>query len=127
MPASFLTYLRRSRRPIVVLAAGLFLLQGVMAGLATAHAAALAANPFVAAICHGADPATGNAPDNGKAAVCCAFCATAGSALVPDLAPVLARFALARSPLLPDLSPAGISLDPRAVRAGSSQAPPIRA
>jgi hypothetical protein len=131
VPATFLTYLRRFRRPIVVMATGLILLQAMLAGLATAHAVALAANPFAEVICHGAgdiDPADGTAPDSGKnSAICCAFCTAAGSAVAPDLAPSTARFALGREPMVPGLSRAKIAVDPRAVRAGSSQAPPGRA
>jgi hypothetical protein len=129
VPASFFTYLRRSRRPIAAFATGLILLQTMLAGLATAHDGALAANPFVGSICHGtgnADPDKGNAPDGGGAAACCVFCSNAGTALVPDLA-LPACFAWAQSPLPPDLSAARIVLHPRAVRAGSAQAPPIRA
>jgi hypothetical protein len=109
----------------------LVLLQALLAGLATAHAAALAADPFAAAICHGAgsaDPGKGTAPDSGEAdALCCAFWTAAGPALAPDHAPVSVRLSMARSPLAPALFQVGIVLDARAVRAGFSQAPPGRA
>jgi hypothetical protein len=128
VPATFLIYLRQYRRPIVVIAAGLVVLQGMLAGLATAQAAALAANSFTAVICHGAgdaDPADGGAPNSGKIyAVCCAFCTAAASALTPGQAMAAGRFDLGREPAGPALSRAVIALDPRAVRAGSSQAPP---
>jgi hypothetical protein len=131
VPASFLTYLRQFRRSIVVVATGLVLLQGMLAGLSAAHAAALAANPFAAVICHStgdADPADGNTPDSGKApAICCAFCTSAAAGLVPEHAPFARRFGFGREPGTPALARAAISIDPRAVRAGSSQAPPGRA
>jgi hypothetical protein len=126
-----LTYLRRFRRPIVVIASGLVLLQGMLAGLSTAHAAALAANPFAGAICHsagGADPAGGTAPDGGKdSAICCTFCTATAAGLAPDHAPVPARFGFGRDPRTAAFTHTAIPIDPRAVRAGSSQAPPGRA
>jgi DUF2946 family protein len=115
---------------LVALAAGLVLLQAMLVGLSTAHAAALAANPFAAAICHGAgsaDPASGSDPDGGPVSdPCCAFCTAVGSAMVPDRDPVAARLAWVRSDAVFILLKERIALDPRAVRAGSSQAPPSR-
>jgi hypothetical protein len=126
-----LTYLRRFRRSVVVVATGLVLLQGMLAGLSAAHAAALAANPFAAVICHStgdADPADGNTPDSGKApAICCAFCTSAAAGLAPDHAPLSTHFGFGREPGTPAFADAAIAIDPRAVRAGSSQAPPGRA
>jgi hypothetical protein len=126
-----LTYLRRFRRPIVAIATGLVLLQAILAGLSTAHAAALAADPFAAVICHSAgnaDPADGTAPDSGKvSAICCAFCTATAAGLAPEYAPLPAGFGFRPEPGTRALFQTVITIDPRAVRAGSSQAPPGRA
>jgi hypothetical protein len=123
-----LTYLRRFRRSVVVVATALLLLQVMLAGLSVAYAAALAANPFASVICHSAgdgDPADGNAPDTGKVPTdCCVFCTTTGAGLVPAPGPFTMRPDFGREPATPALAGAAISIDPRAVRAGSSQAPP---
>jgi hypothetical protein len=127
VPATILARLRRFRRTIVVIAAGLVLLQAMLAGLTTAHAAALAANPFAGAICHSignADPTDGTAPDNDLAALCCAFCGAVASALPSGHSPVAAVLSFAGAVGRATLHRPLITVEPRAVRAGSSQAPP---
>jgi hypothetical protein len=114
-----------------VIATGLIVLQAMLTGLSMAHAAALAANPFAGVICHSAgdtDPADGTAPDSGKvSAICCAFCTATAAGLAPEHAPIPARFGLRPEPRTPAFAGTGITIDPRAVRAGSSRAPPARA
>ena len=124
MSTGFLERLRQCRRPFIAVAIALLLVQTVVAGLATAQAAAFL-KPFDAgAICHGAggsttDPAQ---PDSGKAWVrCCAFCAATGPALLPGDAPAAGRIARAGDNSPPLASPNVLE---RAVRAGPSQAPP---
>jgi hypothetical protein len=124
---NFLTYLRRFRRISVNMAVGLIVLQGVLAGLTTAHAAALTANPFAGAICHGSgnsDPADGTAPENDFAALCCAFCTVVATALTSGDAPTVMFFRVGVDAATPIFSQGLVSRDARAVRAGPSQAPP---
>jgi hypothetical protein len=130
VPASFLTYLRRFRRSIVVVATGLVVLQAMLVGLSTAHAAALAADPFAAFICHSggaADPADSSAPSGKVSTICCTFCTVTAAGLAPEHAPIPERFGFRPEPRTPALFHTAIPIDPRAVRAGSSQAPPGRA
>jgi hypothetical protein len=126
MSAAFLASLRRCRRPIVTIAVGLVLLQTLLAGLVTAQAAA--ANPFSTVICHdaaGAGSDDGTAPDTGKARpVCCTLCMAAAPALPPDHLPAVVRLKLGHAAGLSSPPCIVITLDPRAVRAGRSQAPP---
>lgn len=129
MPVNFLTYLHRFRRISVVVAVGLVMLQTLLAGLATAHAASLAANPFAGAICHGigngeADPADGTAPDKDIAALCCAFCTAITTALTSGHADRGMPFGIRGHAIAPTMVGLAIPLNPRAVRAGPSQAPP---
>jgi hypothetical protein len=138
MPLGLIARLRRYRRPAVMVAAGLVAVQALLAGLAMAQAAlmltpSLADVTGIAVICHGnsgADSDTGTAGDPAKGDPakdrhpCCAAC-TAGAApaalpeqligLRPDRRPDF------KSPFL---SAAAILIAPRAVRAGSSRAPP---
>ncbi|MFL5071052.1 MAG: DUF2946 family protein [Xanthobacteraceae bacterium] len=127
MPVNFWTYLRRFRRISVGIAVGLIVLQTALAGLTTAHAAALAANPFAGAICHGSgnsDPADGTAPENDFTALCCAYCTVIGAALASADSPIVVTFRTAADALMPVPWQRFVSRDPRAVRAGPSQAPP---
>ena len=97
MPVNFLPYLRRFRRISVGMTVGLIVLQSVLAGLTTAHAAVLAANPFAGAICHGSgnsDPTDGTVPENDIAALCCAFCTVVATALTSGDAPTVVFFRL---------------------------------
>jgi hypothetical protein len=123
-----LTYLRRFRRAIVVVATGLVLLQAMLVSLSTAQAAALAANPFAGVICHsggGAEPADGTAPESGKVSpICCAFCTASAAGLAPDHVPFPTHPGFRAEPRTPVLFHVAIPVDPRAVRAGFSQAPP---
>jgi hypothetical protein len=127
MAAAFLTSLRQCRRPIATIAVGLVVLQTLLAGLMVAQAAALAVNPF-AVICHttpATDAGDGTAPDGGKVApVCCIACTATGPALPPGQLPAMTQFDLEQASGPAMLSRITIAIDPRAVRAGSSQAPP---
>jgi hypothetical protein len=119
---------RQYRRAVAMIAAGLVVLQTLLAGLATAQAAALAANPFAAVICHadlGAGSDDGTAPDTGKATpVCCVFCTAAAPVLPPDPVSAVTRCHRGYASGLTARSRIVIAIDPRAVRAGPSQAPP---
>src|SRR5712675_521067 len=101
MPAGFVQALRRCRRPIVMIAVALVVLQTAVAGLATAQAAAaLAPRAFDGVICHGAgtggaDPAGGTAPSDTQNA-CCAFCTATSPALLLLKPPVPMRADVAR-------------------------------
>jgi hypothetical protein len=94
----------------------------------TAQAAAVAADPFAAVICHtapGTDPGDGTAPDTGKfSPLCCIACAATGPALSPGQLPAITHFDLGSASGLTTAPHIVIAIDPRAVRAGSSQAPP---
>lgn len=127
MSTGFLELLRQCRRPFIAVAIALVLVQTVVAGLATAQAAAVL-EPFEAgAICHGAggsatDPAQ---PDSGKAwDRCCAFCAATAPALLPVTPPVAGRIERAQDGSPPSASHDIVLIARRAVRAGPSQAPP---
>jgi hypothetical protein len=129
---NFWTYLRRFRRISVAVAVGLVMLQSVLAGLATAHAAALAADPFAGAICHGsgngnADPPDGTTPEKDLAALCCASCSAITSALTSAAAPIAVFLRVGGDATAPIPCHAIMPRDARAVRAGPSQAPPVRA
>jgi hypothetical protein len=118
------------RRPIVLIAAWLLVLQAFLAGVATAHAAAMvASNPLSAAICHGAGdagPADNTAPQSAKIPhLCCAHCTSAAPAIAPPDVPS----AWHRRPASRPLTCSGFTvlIARGAVRAGSSQAPPTLA
>src|SRR4051794_26550531 len=108
-------------------------LQVIVAGLLGAQAAAAAVSgPFEAVICHGGagvGGTTANLPDGSTPAdqhwnACCAFCLAASSAPLPVQAPqaVLPPIMAAGAPLA--WHEPAVPIDRRAVRAGSSQAPP---
>ena len=120
----FIAAMREFRRPLVLLAAAILVLQTLVAGLDSAAAAQMAAGgPDAGIICHGnGDPAQ---PNPGPAAHdCCVFCTSTGPAALAGMMQVLDRLdgspaataALTGSPDIPLL--------PRAIRAGLSQAPP---
>jgi hypothetical protein len=118
------------RRPLILLAAWLVVLQAFLAGVASAQAAGVPLADPLGVICHGgtAGPATGDgpAPDTGKLQhPCCAFCLSWVPALVTPDSPVIATRARAGQPPLPRSF--GIIMARAAVRAGPSQAPPARA
>lgn len=131
MTAGFLDQLRQCRRPLIAVVVMLVVLQVLVAGLATARSAALqAASPFDAGvICHGAgggseQPVEGLPRSGGTRDVCCAFCAATAPALLSVTQPLVGQVerAAADRPARParDL----VLIARRAVRAGSSQAPP---
>jgi hypothetical protein len=117
---------RSRRRPFILIAVWLLVLQAFVAGLAAARSGpAIASDPVV---CHGAgvgaDPA---APDSAKFPhLCCAYCTSAAPALPPPVAPQLERSQAREGP---PLAPARFTvvIAPGAVRAGQSQAPPLLA
>jgi hypothetical protein len=126
VPTGFAAH--RCRRPIVLIAAWLVVLQAFLAGVVTAQGAMLASDP-AAVVCHGsdsADPADGTAPDAAKAwHLCCAACT----------APAIAAPAV---PGVVSIEPRGASrlsvpqrfiiiVSHGAIRAGPSQAPPTLA
>ena len=117
------------RRPIVLIAAWLIVLQAFLAGVAAAQAAAMAASDPINAICHGADGAgadDGTAPQSAKIEhLCCAHCTSAAPAITPPDAP---RAAPARLGSRPSACLSFTVVIARgAVRAGPSQAPPTPA
>jgi hypothetical protein len=121
--------MRRSRRPLVMIATALLVLQTLFGGLARGPAAAPAFDPLEAGvICHGtegADSTGSTSPDTGSHwQACCAFCLAAVCTLLPVAPPVLERLGPLADPGLPADAGAVVPLPPRAVRAGSSQAPP---
>jgi hypothetical protein len=131
MPLGLIARLGRCRRPAVMMAAGLIAVQALLAGLAVAQAALMLA-PSVAAgfavICHGngsADSDSGTAPEPAKNRHPCCVSCTAGAA--PATLPeqlIGLRSDRRRAFKSPFFSAASISIAPRAVRAGPSQAPP---
>ncbi len=128
MPTAFAAEVLR--RPIILIAAWLIVVQAFLAGLATAQAAAMfAPAPFEGGvICHGAGgpgSTEPSAPDADKVwKLCCASCATASPAAVPleapDVAPVVSRERMR----LRALTSFTVIIARGAVRAGPSQAPP---
>jgi len=130
MPPNLITRLRRCGRAAVVIATVLMVVQAFFAGLAGAQAALLenAGTGDVAVICHhggGGSPASGTAPDTPETQhPCCTFCtAGAGPAVLPT-PPLTLLGGHRRAGRLPALHAVSIQIAPRAVRAGSSQAPP---
>jgi hypothetical protein len=120
------------RRPVIVIAAWLIVLQGFLTGIATAQAGAAMADPLAAAvICHGTnggDAGTGPAlPDAGAVwHLCCSYCLAA----VPALPPPSAHVGPLRAPFVTSVLPLSdfiIVAARKSVRAGSSQAPPDQA
>jgi hypothetical protein len=126
--------LRQGLRPIALIAVGLLVLQTFLAGLATAQAATSPVQDGfgAGAICHGAggaEPAAPEgAPPDGSPAwnLCCAVCVAASGAVLPVGALALERFEFVRNARAA-IVPGPVPVARRAVRAGSSQAPPGRA
>jgi hypothetical protein len=110
----------------------LVVVQAFLAGLALAQTA-IAASPDLAGlavICHGGSAGGdgGTAPDPIKAGhLCCPSCTAGGPTAVLVRAPIVVRAAYHRPcrPLAISCDP--VSIAPRAIRAGLSQAPPSRA
>ena len=120
------------RRPIIVIAAWLIVLQAFLTGIATAQAGIALADPLAAGvICHGTGGTDGGAspavPDAGAAwHLCCSYCMAAAPVLPPPLAqigPARISFAVVVVPL----SNFAIVVAREAVRAGPSRAPPGQA
>jgi hypothetical protein len=119
-----------------MIAVALVVLQTVVAGLATAQAAAaLAPGPFDGVICHGAGaggagpvgataPSDTQAPAQNQPNACCAFCTAASPALLLLKPPVPMRADVARELGSTIPHDRAVAIAWRAVRAGSSQAPP---
>ena len=116
----------RCRRPIVLIAAWLVVLQAFLAGVVTAQSGAMLASDPAAVVCHGsdsADPADGTAPDAAKAwHLCCAACTAPAVAApaVPGVVSIEPRSA--SRPSVPQRFI--IIVSHGAIRAGPSQAPP---
>ena len=125
--SEFITALRQLQRPLVTLAAAILLLQTLVAGVASGHAAAqIATFGADAVICHGAGE-DGSTPARTAAHECCVFCANAGPvALTAANAAVIDRLAPAHRAAQAD-NPADVCPQRRAIRAGPSQAPPTAA
>jgi len=118
------------RRPIILVAAWLVVLQTFLAGVATAQAALLLAPaPFDAGvICHGAPSAAPSAPDADQAwKLCCTFCATAFAATAPLDTPEVTPVVSWSEAAPPALTSFAVIAARGAVRAGPSQAPPYLA
>jgi hypothetical protein len=114
----------RCRRPIVLVAVWLVVVQAFLAGFATAQAGAMLASDPV--ICHGsggADTGDGTAPDK-VLHLCCAYCTSAAPVASPPGAPGVAMPESRQAPQPLAFSPFTIIISPGAVRAGPSQAPP---
>jgi hypothetical protein len=116
------------RRPIVLIAAWLVVLQAFLAGVAAAQAGAmLASGPIHAsAICHGAGgagPADPAAPETAKVwHLCCACCTSDTAAIAPPAVPSMSQCRHASQPVV--WSGFTFVICHGAIRAGSSQAPP---
>jgi hypothetical protein len=127
VPTAFVALARR--RPIVLIAAWLIVLQAFLAGVAAAQAAAMAASDPINAICHGAGGAgadDGTAPQSAKIVhLCCAHCTSAAPAIAPPDAPRAAPARLGSRPLA--CLSFTVVIARGAVRAGPSQAPPMPA
>jgi hypothetical protein len=138
MPLGLIARLRRYRRPAVMVAAGLVAVQAFLAGLTVAQALVLTANLSGAdftIICHGnggsgSDNAAAQDPARPNPATtqhpCCEACAAAAAPATLPAQLSVARTDRWRTFASPVLSAVLVRITPRAVRAGASQAPPIR-
>jgi hypothetical protein len=119
------------RRPVVLIAAWLVVIQAFLTGVATAQSAAmLAADPTggTAVICHGGggtDPAEPAAPGSAWH-LCCAYCTSTAPAL-PPITPIIVQSWTQHVAELQDLARFTVIAARGAVRAGPSQAPPGQA
>jgi hypothetical protein len=124
VPIAFTT--RRWRRPIVLIAAWLVVLQAFLAGIATARAGVALASDPVDVICHGSgttDSGSGTAPDQ-IWHLCCTYCLSAAPALTPPDVPGVALRDSRQAAQPISLQRFIVVITPGAVRAGPSQAPP---
>jgi hypothetical protein len=130
VPTGFTIALYRFRRPIILIAAGLLVVQALIAGFASAHAAAMLADPVGGAvICHGVggEPAGGGSgSDQGDAWLCCGWCSTAAPGVALPQVPAITFSAGVASPATTPIVALSRHLPARAVRAGPSQAPPAQ-
>jgi hypothetical protein len=115
------------RRPIALIAIWLVVLQGFLAGIATAQAGAmLASDPLASAICHGSDgggAADSTAPERAHIQhLCCAYCTSAAPAIAPPAAPGIAGHRHASRTVTYARFDVIISL--KIIRAGAGRAPP---
>jgi hypothetical protein len=140
MPLGLITRLRRYRRAVVVMAAGLIAAQAFLAGLAGAQAALVQTPDLLkpdlltssladlAVICHGnggADADQGAVPDPAKSRhPCCMSCAAGAPPATLPAQQMVARADRGGVLKSPTLRAASILIARRAVRAGPSQAPP---
>ena len=120
----FIAALRQLRCPIIAIAVAILVMQTLVAGLATAHAAARIATfgTDAGVICHG-NGEDGTVPSGQASHECCAFGTTAGPAVLSPAATILDRLEILQvaRPLAPS---SDLRRLPRAIRAGPSQAPP---
>jgi hypothetical protein len=124
----FITALRQLQRPLVLLAVAILLVQTLVAGLASAHAAARIATfgADAGVICHG-DGEDGSTPAGTPVAhECCAFCNNPGPVALSAGVPVIDRLTPAHRAGAAH-APADVRAGRRAIRAGPSQAPPTTA
>jgi hypothetical protein len=127
VPIAFAT--RRWRRPIVLIAVWLVVLQAFLAGIATARAGAALASDPVDVICHGSGgtgSGGGTAPDQ-IWHLCCTYCLSAAPALTPPDVPSLVLRDSGQAAQAITLQRFILVITPGAVRAGPSQAPPGQA
>ena len=120
----FIAALRQLRRPLVLIAVAILVLQTLVAGLASAHAAAqlMANGTEFGVLCHG-NADDGSTPGTAAAHDCCIFCTATGPVALTPAWVVLAQFRTVRHADA-RLSPHDLTRLPRAIRAGPSQAPP---
>ncbi|MCC6890794.1 MAG: hypothetical protein IT536_19890 [Hyphomicrobiales bacterium] len=120
----FIAVLRQMKGPLVALATAILLLQTLLAGVTEArNAARIGIGTDV--LCHGSPDAEsdpGSAP-SGATHACCIFCTGHGPTALAAAAPLLVRLTGAKragsAADREDIRPSA-----RAIRAGSSQAPP---
>ena len=118
----FIAALRQLQRPLVLLAVAILVVQTLVAGLASAHAAARIATfgADAGVICHG-NGDDGSTPAGTPAAHdCCAFCNNPGPVALSAGAPVIDRLTPAHR------TRAGRSLPAMSGRAGARSAPDLR-
>jgi hypothetical protein len=119
----FIAALRQLRHPIVLIAIAILVLQTMVAGLATGHAVARIATfgAHAGIICHGNGADDFSGADR-PAHDCCTFCTAAEPAAWAAATPVLERLDPLRR--VETTAASGIHPVARAIRAGSSRAPP---
>ncbi len=124
MPTGFAAH--PCRRPIVLIATCLVVVQALLAGVAAAQAAAMLASGPADAICHGSGaPGPGDAtgPEPAKVRhLCCAYCMAAAPGIAPPVVPSVAQAPQASRPVA--RSSFTVIIARGAIRAGLSQAPP---